>query len=213
MSLIEKIRSVLGLSESDSGEGTNVSVEHEPADDAGEPGDGIRTDRGDGPEGLTDPEEQTGVDATVSTDSETGDSSDLFDEPAEQTATAGETTVPETDDEMGEPAETDEETIEPKEGSDEAIESTAETDETVEPEEGSDEESGAMADDEPAEPGIRTQPVDTISGIGPAYARRLEEAGVETVADLLAADAADLAERTDLSEKRIGRWQTRGEEA
>jgi predicted flap endonuclease-1-like 5' DNA nuclease len=55
--------------------------------------------------------------------------------------------------------------------------------------------------------------VDEVSGIGPAYAERLSEAGIETVADLLAADPENLAESTDVSAKRIGRWQDRAEDA
>lgn len=49
-------------------------------------------------------------------------------------------------------------------------------------------------------------PVDAISGIGPAYRERLEAAGVETLADLAAADAASLAEATDIGEGRIAGW-------
>ncbi|ELY61150.1 DUF4332 domain-containing protein [Natronolimnohabitans innermongolicus] len=65
------------------------------------------------------------------------------------------------------------------------------------------------ADAEPDEPA--PEPVDSIKGIGPAYADRLTAAGVETVADLAAADAADLAEQTDVSEKRIQGWIDRAE--
>jgi predicted flap endonuclease-1-like 5' DNA nuclease len=54
--------------------------------------------------------------------------------------------------------------------------------------------------------------VDTISGIGPAYAERLGNAGVETVPELREADAVSLAEATDISEKRISRWQERAAE-
>lgn len=50
------------------------------------------------------------------------------------------------------------------------------------------------------------EPVDTISGIGPAYAERLGEAGIETVGDLAAADAAALAEETGLGEGRVTGW-------
>lgn len=49
-------------------------------------------------------------------------------------------------------------------------------------------------------------PVDTISGIGPAYAERLAEAGVETVGDLAGADAASLADETGLGEGRVTDW-------
>lgn len=55
--------------------------------------------------------------------------------------------------------------------------------------------------------------VETISGIGPAYAERLGEAGVETVGDLLAADANTIAEGSDISQTRIERWQDRAREA
>lgn len=55
-------------------------------------------------------------------------------------------------------------------------------------------------------------PVENVSGIGPAYAKRLEEAGIETVNNLLDADAEELASQTDLSEKRIQRWQERADE-
>ena len=55
-------------------------------------------------------------------------------------------------------------------------------------------------------------PVDRIKGIGPAYAERLGEIGIETVADLAAADAEEVAERTSVSEKRVGRWIDRAVE-
>ena len=48
--------------------------------------------------------------------------------------------------------------------------------------------------------------LEEIKGIGPAYADRLREAGIEDVADLAAADAADLADRTGLGEGRVQKW-------
>lgn len=48
--------------------------------------------------------------------------------------------------------------------------------------------------------------VEAISGVGPAYAARLHEAGIETVTDLATADPADVADETDVSETRVGRW-------
>jgi predicted flap endonuclease-1-like 5' DNA nuclease len=57
-----------------------------------------------------------------------------------------------------------------------------------------------------------SEPVENVSGIGPAYAKRLEEAGIETVQDLIDVDAGELAADTDLSEKRIQRWQDRATE-
>jgi len=50
------------------------------------------------------------------------------------------------------------------------------------------------------------EPVDSINGIGPAYAERLDGVDIETVGDLAAADAADIAAETDLSEKRVQGW-------
>lgn len=50
------------------------------------------------------------------------------------------------------------------------------------------------------------EPVETITGIGPAYAERLGDAGIETVDQLAAADAADLAGETDIPESRVQEW-------
>jgi predicted flap endonuclease-1-like 5' DNA nuclease len=54
--------------------------------------------------------------------------------------------------------------------------------------------------------------LDVIKGIGPAYAERLSKAGIDSVADLAAADADELAEAIDLSPKRVGRWIERAED-
>ncbi|GAB6861549.1 helix-hairpin-helix domain-containing protein [Haloplanus litoreus] len=54
--------------------------------------------------------------------------------------------------------------------------------------------------------------VEVIKGIGPAYAERLSNVGIDSVADLAAADAADLAPQIDLSEKRVGRWIDRAKD-
>ena len=62
------------------------------------------------------------------------------------------------------------------------------------------------------DPGDDSESVENVSGIGPAYADRLSAAGIETVDQLLAGDPAELAADTDLSAKRIGRWQERAEE-
>ncbi|MEM4781478.1 MAG: helix-hairpin-helix domain-containing protein [Halalkalicoccus sp.] len=45
-----------------------------------------------------------------------------------------------------------------------------------------------------------------IKGIGPSYATKLSEAGVDSPADLAEADAGELSEATGLSEKRIQGW-------
>lgn len=54
--------------------------------------------------------------------------------------------------------------------------------------------------------------LDDIKGIGPAYVQRLEDAGIGSVADLANADADELAERTELSAKRVGRWIERAKD-
>lgn len=62
---------------------------------------------------------------------------------------------------------------------------------------------------EPAEPEPTSEsdePVESITGIGEAYAGRLAEVGVTTVGELAVADAADLAETTDIAEGRIEGW-------
>ena len=53
--------------------------------------------------------------------------------------------------------------------------------------------------------------VESIKGIGPAYADRLAEIGVETVDDLAAADAGDVAEQTSVGQKRAARWIDRAD--
>jgi len=63
----------------------------------------------------------------------------------------------------------------------------------------------------PTDPEAGEEPVDSISGIGEAYAKRLNEAGIESVTDLVAADAAEVADETGISEKRLRGWQDAAE--
>ncbi len=62
---------------------------------------------------------------------------------------------------------------------------------------------------EPSVPDAATADVQTIKGIGSAYAERLAEADVETVGDLVVADARALADETDISDNRIEEWVER----
>ena len=55
--------------------------------------------------------------------------------------------------------------------------------------------------------------VEAVEGVGPTYAGRLREAGIETVADLAAYDARLLAAVADASEGRARRWLERVGEA
>ncbi|WP_049984282.1 helix-hairpin-helix domain-containing protein [Halorubrum sp. BV1] len=86
--------------------------------------------------------------------------------------------------------------------------SAAETEEAAEPAEaaeGADEE--AAVDDDDVGPGV-----ENITGIGPAYAERLAGIGIETIDQLAAADAADVAERTSVGETRAATWIERANE-
>ncbi len=69
----------------------------------------------------------------------------------------------------------------------------------------------ADTEPEPVSDETSQETVDVIKGIGPAYADRLAGAGVDTVGELAGADAAELAEQTDISEKRIQGWIDRAE--
>lgn len=70
----------------------------------------------------------------------------------------------------------------------------------------SDADAEPTTDESGAEPPTEGEPVDVIKGIGPAYAGRLADAGVETVPELAAADADELAAETEISAKRIRGW-------
>jgi predicted flap endonuclease-1-like 5' DNA nuclease len=71
-----------------------------------------------------------------------------------------------------------------------------------------DEEVGAAEPAEAAGPtgGDTGEPLTVIKGIGPAYADRLEAAGIDSIADLAAADPGEIGAEIDVSPKRVGRW-------
>jgi predicted flap endonuclease-1-like 5' DNA nuclease len=76
-----------------------------------------------------------------------------------------------------------------------------------EPEPEPEAEAEPEAEKEPeAEAEEASEPVQDIKGIGPAYAERLSELGIETVDELADADSATVAEETDISETRIEQW-------
>ena len=56
------------------------------------------------------------------------------------------------------------------------------------------------------EDGATEPPLEEVSGVGPAYADRLRDAGVESVADLAGADPEELAADTDLPVSRLEDW-------
>ena len=76
---------------------------------------------------------------------------------------------------------------------------------------------GADTDDattgaEPEEASADGRSVEEIKGIGPTYAERLEAAGIGTVADLAAADPAEVAEAAQAGENRAGDWVERAQD-
>ncbi len=83
---------------------------------------------------------------------------------------------------------------------------------TDEPAGGEAEPAAEEAEPEAPDPEAAGESPDVLNGIGPAYAERLADAGVETVADLAGADAGALAEGTDISEKRLAGWIESAEE-
>lgn len=69
--------------------------------------------------------------------------------------------------------------------------------------EATDEPASASGEDVAEESG---DPITDINGIGPAYGQRLSDAGVDSVAELAAADAEELGAATDISANRIQGW-------
>ena len=118
-----------------------------------------------------------------------------------------------------EPSTESEDAVKGTETSGEPIEGTSESEapapeaETAEvSSDDADEESAADDDEETVETvddvtsSDDDPPVTEVNGIGPAYAERLEAAGISTVSELAAADAEELGEATDLSPNRISGW-------
>ncbi|WP_312909070.1 helix-hairpin-helix domain-containing protein [Natronosalvus caseinilyticus] len=225
MGLLQKLQSLLGIGDSDAdarsteGRDGGVTIERKRGQDAAE----TSTDSG------APTEEGTTESTTGSSDEDVGE-----DEDAEAEDVADEPIVEAESEPADEADETEDATVE----SDETAEST-DTDEAAKTAAaGTDASSStdAMTEvpddvDEAAEPAEATgpttedatpeaskvpddhsqEPVDVIKGIGPAYADRLEGAGVETVADLATADADSLSEDTDISAKRLQGWIDRAE--
>ncbi|WP_306056502.1 helix-hairpin-helix domain-containing protein [Natronococcus wangiae] len=191
MAILQKLKSLLGFDDSGSERGereVGVTVERE------------RT-------GTAEAEESAAADtdAAASTDSMT-EPSDAPDEPAEPAEATGPDQTDAAPEEEKVPGGADVEEV-----TEETDEEPAEPTET-ETETETDAEADVDADAEPAaETDEQSDPVDVIKGIGPAYADRLADAGVETVADLADADAAELESETDISEKRIQGWIDRAQ--
>jgi predicted flap endonuclease-1-like 5' DNA nuclease len=98
-----------------------------------------------------------------------------------------------------------------RDAADETDAPTAETEAEAASEAETEAEAASEAETEPAgaTSGPAAESVESIKGIGPAYGERLAAAGVATVGDLATADAAALADETDIAPGRVEGWQER----
>lgn len=233
MPFAKLLRTVLGLGSSDSGESsdsTDVTVERETDEAATEDVGGVG---GGDVESSADEDEETGVDDESVDREETdvdesvgdeeteeaGEPSTGVDEAFDEDADADDSAAAATDatastDSMTEVPDEPTEAAEPAEA---AGQPTGETEVDVEADESTvdaeaDESTHDAEAEEPAAEGD-ARPVDEVSGIGPAYAQRLADVGIETVQDLLDADPEAVADETDLGAGRVRNWQERAADA
>ena len=210
MGWMNAILSLLGLkSKGNRGPSTDqITVEREPEAEAEravkEPG-GAGSDEGDdGPVG-------TGVSGSESNDVAENIEDTMPEEPGSETV---ETLPGDDDDSDSDEAETSE--VDPVDATETDV---AEADDTADPDTGVSDDETAATDDrelttEDASAGSveEGEPLTDIKGIGPAYADRLTDAGVDDVATLVTADPDALSEDIDVSPKRIQRWIDRAQE-
>lgn len=187
MGLLQKLKSVLGLDSAGVSEGgsgdVGVTVEHEPATESEDAVKGT----GDVNSGPRAPQS-----APATTES------------------AGES----------DPAEAEPESAGADKSADAEVAVEAEAEAETEDSEGENEAEAAEESDvaeeadvaKEADAAVESDPVDTINGIGPTYAERLGDAGIETVADLAGADAASVAEAAQAGESRAEAWIDRASE-
>lgn len=189
MGLLDSIKSALGLGSNDEGdaeERTEVAVEYEP-----------------------DVESEAavkGTDASASTGSMTEEPSGAgAAEPAEAAGVESSGDGPDLDGSGGESGEFDEAVAA---GTDASASTGSLTEEPPDEQEAAAEPAEATGPESQRGESSSDDgtPVTEISGIGPAYAERLEGAGITSVAELAAADPESVAAETDLSAKRVRRW-------
>lgn len=206
MGLLSKLKSVLGL-DSDGDDrggrrtddvGVTVERERDEADAANEAA----------VKGVDEND-----DAESEPDDATEDGTELEEEPELEDETESEN-EPEPEDESAAEAETEAD-AEADEGGAEADEGDAEADEgDVDTEAGEVEEADtgdAEADAEDGEESASDAGGDLqdIKGIGPAYADRLSEVGIESIAELADADFEAVAEEAGLAPGRVEQWVDR----
>lgn len=188
-----------------------VSVEHDPGAErtavgtsteaaVKEPDSDSTTDAGSDDEG--DDAVAVGTDAAASTgtlvDEDTGR------EPAETVGDAGGVDVDRT---------VNEDAVGGDEAADETRAGDGEADDPADGTRGDIDASDDGADSDAADGNDTDESVEVIKGIGPAYAERLGTVGIETVGELAAADAAEVAAGIDVPESRVGSWIERANDA
>lgn len=212
MALLQKIKEKLGFgtgrAERDETD-AEVTVESDPAADEGaeEPSEdepaAAGTEAAASTGSLVDEEpsedgsDESLVDEADAGDVEESDLGDVDEEPID----AGETDEADETDEVAVDDETEAETTEtaPDVSDDDTAAEQAEAADAAE-------EDVAVDDDD-----VGTD-LEELKGIGPAYAERLAEIGIESVEDLAAADAGAVAEGASVGEKRAATWIDRAKE-
>ncbi|QLH75949.1 hypothetical protein HZS55_00910 [Halosimplex rubrum] len=193
MGLIERIKSALGLgaSSSTSQPAASSTDGPSPGDDPGATGDGASDD---GVDVTVEHEPATASeDAVKGTDTATEGGSTTATEPTDSTDVGVDTGTDDAGADGAGAEETDDaEAGEP--GDAEAGDAG-----------GADAEADDSSADAPTDPAPDAE-LEDIKGIGPTYAERLREAGVDGVGDLAEADPAALAEETDIAESRVENW-------
>jgi len=199
MGLLEKLKSALGLdgarsSEASPSSDVDVTVEREPSTEAEDAVKGTETS-------LTDEvtDDGPGVEEAEPEPDEAGAES----EPAPDEMDSG--AEPAADDTES-AADTDSEADAAETAEPDAAEADSDDSEPEQTVEDAEADSEADGDTEPAAVEGSSDPVTELNGIGPAYAERLHGLDIETVGELAVADAADIADQTDLGEKRVADW-------
>jgi len=205
MGLLDRLKTALGLDSgrsdgadaSDRGEDGGVRVEREPDASTEAAVKGTDTEQADDPADDAEP-----------TDEPADDAGEADESAAAGTDAAGSTgsiteTPPEMpgDDDVAEAAEPAEAAGPSSQTGDLDVGGSTATGESDE--RGDEEKDGESGDG---------RPVREINGIGPAYERRLNDAGIETVDELSTADAEELAEAIDVAEGRVENWIDRARE-
>ncbi|WP_266075983.1 helix-hairpin-helix domain-containing protein [Haladaptatus caseinilyticus] len=223
MGLITRLKSLLGLGDERSKtrqRDSGVTIEREPTEareqaDASSERAVKQTENevatGESPESDTSVSTEDLVDADEPTDHIEEAEPENAAEPAEATgpsAQAGQPAQTEATEPEPEPEElTEEGEVESKSADDERASETDETEPETTDESEMTEPEAAEPESTESEPDVEAgRPLEDVKGIGPAYADRLRNAGVDDAAQLAVADSEELAEKTDLSAKRIEGW-------